>query len=206
MYTVRGVIGVRRDNPVTTYLSDEEKAQLERWAAETEKSQAHLLREAVLEYLDHDRTARIEAEVREINDTLEHVLEAVSDSDNTHTHGHVPQSPSTERARKMIRQLQSEQDAVMKATAVELKIENPAGADDRTIAKYKTIFRKRGLLFEHPGEPPLWTTDREQFEKWLRQYGNMNGPGPLKEFLEPYPADCHPAGDGHEIVFEEVDA
>ena len=204
MYATRGVIGVRRDNPVTTYLDDEEKAQLERWAEDTGKSQAHLLREAILEYLDHDRTARIEAEVREINDTLEHVLEAVTDSDNTHTHGHVPQSPSTERARTMIRQLQSEQEAVMKATAVELKIENLAGADDRTIAKYKTIFRKRGLLFEHPGEPPLWTTDREQFEKWLRQYGNMNGPGPLADFLEPYPADCHATADGHEIVFEEA--
>ena len=204
MYISRGGCDMRRDNPVTTYLSDDEKAQLERWAEKTEKSQAHLLREAVLEYLDHDRAARIEDEVRDISETLEHVLEAVSNSDNTHTHGHVPQSPSTERAREMIRQLLSEQDEVMKATAVELKIENLAGADDRTLRKYKKIFRKRGLLFEHPGEPPIWTTEQDQFETWLRQYGNMNGPGPLKEFLEPYPADCHTTPDGHEIVFEEA--
>jgi len=73
----------RRDNPVTTYLSDEEKSELERWAADTEKSQAHLLREAVLEYLDHDRTARIEDEVRDINAKLDDVLTQL-DSDDTH--------------------------------------------------------------------------------------------------------------------------
>jgi predicted transcriptional regulator len=195
---------MRRDNPVTTYLSDEEKADLEQWAEQTEKSQAHLLREAVLEYLDHDRTARIEDEVREVNAKLDDVL-AQLDSDDTHTHT-PSMSDSLETARKMIRVVQRQTDnpdGIVKDDDLVQVIENHAGVDDRTIRKYKDIFRRRGLLFEHPGETPIWTLQSDQWVEWVNQYANLNGGRTAAEqVMQDYPAQVIGAGDGYQIELE----
>jgi predicted transcriptional regulator len=197
-------VGVRRDNPVTTYLSDAEKAQLEQWAKDTEKSQAHLLREAILEYLDHDRAARIEGEVRELNEKLDDVL-AQLDSDSTHTH--MPQrSDSLETARKMIRVVQRQTDnpdGIVKDDDLVQVVENHAGVDDRTIQKYKRLFRKRGLLFEHPGETPIWTLESDTWVEWVNQYANLNGGRTAaEEVMQEYPAQVIGAGDGYQIELE----
>lgn len=195
---------MRRDNPVTTYLSDDEKADLEQWAEQTEKSQAHLLREAVLEYLDHDRTARIEDEVREVNAKLDDVL-AQLDSDDTHTHT-PSMSDSLETARKMIRVVQRQTDnpdGIVKDGDLVQVIENHAGVDDRTIRKYKDIFRRRGLLFEHPGETPIWTLQSDQWVEWVNQYANLNGGRTAAEqVMQDYPAQVIGAGDGYQIELE----
>jgi len=195
---------MRRDNPVTTYLSDDEKADLEQWAQQTEKSQAHLLREAVLEYLDHDRTARIEDEVREVNAKLDDVL-AQLDSDDTHTHT-PSMSDSLETARKMIRVVQRQTDnpdGIVKDEDLVQVIENHAGVDDRTIRKYKDIFRRRGLLFEHPGETPIWTLQSDQWVEWVNQYANLNGGRTAAEqVMQDYPAQVIGAGDGYQIELE----
>jgi predicted transcriptional regulator len=195
---------MRRDNPVTTYLSDDEKADLQQWAEKTEKSQAHLLREAVLEYLDHDRTARIEDEVREVNAKLDDVL-AQLDSDDTHTHT-PSMSDSLETARKMIRVVQRQTDnpdGIVKDDDLVQVIENHAGVDDRTIRKYKDIFRRRGLLFEHPGETPIWTLQSDQWVEWVNQYANLNGGrAAAEQVMEDYPAQVIGAGDGYQIELE----
>ena len=49
-----------RDNPVTVYLTDGEKADLEQWADESGKSVSELSRQAIREYTDRDRFERIE--------------------------------------------------------------------------------------------------------------------------------------------------
>jgi len=197
----------RRENQVSTYLSDEEKAALSRWADEVEKSQAHLLREAVLEYLDHDRAARIESEVREVNEKLDDVL-AQLDGGSTHTH--TAMSDSLETAREMIRVLQrrtDNPDSVVKDTDLIEVIENHAGVDDRTIRKYKDIFRRRGLLFEHPGDAPLWTLETDTWAEWVSQYANLNGGGQAaEEAVEPYPARVDlDAEAGYTVVMEAAD-
>ena len=180
----------RRDNPVTTYLTDDEKRQLKEWSETTEKSQAHLLREAILEYLDNDRSARIENEVREVNEKLDDVL-AQLDGDTTHTHT-PSMSDSLETARKMIRVVQRQTDNaddIVKDDDLVQVIENHAGVDDRTIRKYKDIFRRRGLLFEHPGEAPIWTLQTDIWGEWVRKYANLNGGREAAEGVtEPYPA------------------
>jgi predicted DNA-binding protein len=198
------VVGVtRRDNPVTTYLSDDEKQQLERWADETEKSQAHLLREAILEYLDHDRAARIEDEVTDISEKLDDVL-AQLDSDDTHTHTAMSDSLTT--ARKMIRVVQQDtnnEDGVVKDDDLVQVIENYAGVDDRTIRKYKDIFRRRGLLFEHPGEAPLWTLQTDTWTEWVNQYANLNGGSEAaEEVIADYPASITMDVRGQEYAIE----
>jgi len=181
----------KRNNVKKTYLSDEEAAKFSRWADEADKSESALLREAVLEYLDHDRTARIEEKVDEMKATLADVQAQVAD-DTTHTHK--PDTPmstassAVEDMRSMVRRIQSNHDEVLKNEVVERTIEDIAGFDDRTIAKYKRMFRKRGLLFEHPGEPPLWTTEADTWPDWMSSYIQLNGRDEAEKVAEQYPA------------------
>jgi hypothetical protein len=180
----------RRNNRVVTYLSDEEEAQLNEWADESGKSHSALLREAVLEYLDHDRAARVEEIARENQDLLEELHTLVAD-DGTHTHkdqgGMRRGSDSLETARQMVRRLQSNHDEVIKVDDVDRVIEDMAGVDERTIRKYKDIFRRRGLLYEHPGQPPVWTTDGNIWLEWLESYAQLNGPDEAEQVAEQYP-------------------
>lgn len=194
----------RRDNPITTYLSDEEKSKLQQWSREVEKSQAQLLREAILEYLDHDRTARIEDKVRDMDEKLNDVLAHL---DETTAHTHTPaMSDSLETARKMIRVIQrntDNPDGIVKNDDLVKVIENHAGVDDRTIRKYKSIFRRRGLLFEHPGDAPLWTLETDIWCDWLKQYANLNGGrDAAEEAVEPYPASVRSDGKNYLIEVE----
>jgi hypothetical protein len=180
----------RRNNRVVTYLSDEEEAQLDEWADESGKSRSALLREAVLEYLDHDRAARAEDLARE-NQALLEELHAHLLDDDTHTHkdqgGMRRGSDSLEKARQMIRRLQANHNEVIKADDVDRVIEDMAGVDDRTIRKYKDIFRRRGLLFEHPGQTAVWTTDGNQWLTWLETYAGLNGVEAAEEIADQYP-------------------
>jgi len=181
-----------RDNRAVTYLTDEEAAQLSEWAEETGKSESALLREAILEYLDRDRAARTEEIVRENNELLEALRASLADSD-THTHkargGMNRGSDSLEKARKMVRRLQENHGEVIKSANVDRVIEDMAGVDDRTLRQYKSIFRRRGILFEHPGETAVWTTEGNQWLDWLERYASLNGPDAAEEIANQYPTD-----------------
>lgn len=185
----------RRNNRAVTYLSDEEDVQLQEWADDTGKSRSTLLREAVLEYLDHDRASRAEDIARENRDLLEELHAHVLD-DDTHTHkdtgGMKRGSDSLEKARRMVRRLQENHNEVIKADDVDRVIEDMAGVDDRTLRKYKDIFRRRGLLFEHPGRPPTWTTSGNQWLGWLETYAGLNGADAAEEIAEQYPTSVAP--------------
>ena len=180
----------RRNNRAVTYLSDEEEAQLQEWADETGKSKSTLLREAVLEYLDHDRAARAEDIARENRDLLEELHAHLLD-DDTHTHkdqgGMKRGSDSLEKARRMVRRLQANHEEVIKADDVDRVIEDMAGVDERTLRKYKDIFRRRGLLFEHPGQSAVWTTDGNRWLNWLETFAGLNGTDAAEEIADQYP-------------------
>lgn len=198
----------RRDNVVSTYLSDDEKADLSRMAEETDESQSSLVRKAVLEYLDHDRNARLEGKVRELDGKVDEILTHLSD-DTTHTHkdhvGSKKATSVTEKARQMMRAIHHRDGPVVKDHDLELVIENYSGGDDRTIRKYKDHFRKRGLLLENPSEVPTWTTDSDMWNGWLVDYGNLNGKEALDEFLEPYPATTSATAEGTVIDMSELE-
>ena len=182
----------QRNNRAVTYLTDEEAVQLSEWAAEAGKSQSTLLREAVLEYLDRDRADRVEELARENRDLLEDLHAHICDGD-AHTHkdrgGMKRGSDSLEKARQMVRRLQENQGEVIKADDVDRVIEDMAGVDDRTLEKYKDIFRRRGILFEHPGETAVWTTEGNQWLNWLERYAGLNGRDAAEEIAEQYPVD-----------------
>jgi len=195
----------RRNNRVVTYLSDEEEAQLDEWAESAGKSRSALLREAVLEYLDHDRAARAEDLARENQALLEELHTHLLD-DDTHTHkdqgGMKRGSDSLEKARRMVRRLQENHNEVIKAGDVDRVIEDMAGVDDRTLRKYKDIFRRRGLLFEHPGQPPTWTTDGNKWLSWLENFAVLNGPEAAEEIAGQYPTTVRPSATDEKIDIE----
>lgn len=189
-----------------TYLTEPEAAQLSEWSDETGKSESHLLREAVREYLDRDRGARIEDRLDRIEGKIDDLAPTLADGD---AHTHKPESTmstgssASERARDIIRRLQSNNAEVVKDADVVRAIEDIAGIDDRTIRKYKDIFRRRGLLFEHPGEQAVWTFVVDDWLSWLREYASLNGAGAVEAIIDPYPADIYATGEGYRIEANE---
>ena len=191
-----------------TYLTESEASQLSRWADEVGKSESALLRQAVLEYLDRDRTDRIEDKLDEV---LTRLPEDGVASEAATTHTHKPDTPmnqsgstATEKAREIVRRLQSDHDGVVKDSDVVRAIEDIAGVDDRTIRKYKSLFRRRGLLFEHPGESPVWTFDSDEYLDWLRDYARLNGQEAAEEVAEEYPVSVMATNQGIQIELAEV--
>lgn len=154
-----------RDNPVTVYLTDSEKQKLDEWSDAVDKSRSHLCREAILEYIDRDRTERVEHELREVHDKVDRAL-TLLDGEHTHTSGGDKTTSVPEKVRKIARRLYRNHEPPVKTQDVELAIEDIAGADDRTVAKYRGQLKKRGLLYEHPNSP-VWTDQKEQWVGWV---------------------------------------
>jgi len=149
-----------RDNRVVTYLTDSEKSQLNEWADETDKSVSHLLREAVLEYTDKDRTARIEEKV-------DRALTILESGEHTHTQDMPGGSQSVpEKARAIAKRCYENHSMPMQGQDLKIAIEDIAGADDRTIEKYKDQLKKRGLMYTHPLQP-VWTDSKRKWVKWV---------------------------------------
>lgn len=155
----------RRDNPVKTYLSDEEDAKLERWATETGKSKSELLRDAVMEYTDLDRYERIENDLGQLDDKVDRILSLV-DGERTHTSGGSGTQSVPEKARSIARRIYENHEIPVQSDDVELAIEDIAGGDERTVRKYKEQLKKRGLLYEHPTSA-VWTDDKETYVSWV---------------------------------------
>jgi len=153
----------RRDNPVTVYLTDQEKQKLSKWSEEVDKPISQLAREAILEYTDRDRTERVEHEVRDVNEKIDRVL-SLLDGEHTHTSGGQKSVP--EKVREVARRLYQNHSMPVKDKDVEIAIEDIAGGDDRTVEKYKRQLKKRELLFAHPNSP-VWTDEKEQWVGWV---------------------------------------
>jgi len=165
------------------YLEPEEYRQLKEWSQDTGKSMSQLARQGILEYTDHDRHARQD-------EKLDEILAAVrSLSEQSNTHTQTPRSNSVPaKARQVARTITENHGTVLKDDDVELTIENVADVgDDRSIRKYKRQLKKRGLLFEHPGDPPTWTTESDTFEDWLANYAQLNGREAAEDIADDYP-------------------
>jgi hypothetical protein len=175
----RGWIMSRRNNRVVTYLTDEEAKLLSEWAEETSKSESSLLREAVLEYLDHDRTARLSEQLDRIEEKVDG-LATHSETETTHTHkepGGMNQSSGSDAVRGLFSLLQQRHgdQHIIQDSEVTRAIEDERGTDPRTVRRWKSRLRDRGLLWEHPGQD-IWTDDRAEWLDWLKAYATTNGP------------------------------
>lgn len=160
-----------RNNPLTVYLTDKEKAQLKKWADETGKSLSELGRDAVMEYIDHDRYDRVEGQLATILDEIEAVRDTLEENPDAHTQTGVYKGNKSvpEKARAVVHHIITNYDMPLKDDDVEIAIENIAEVgDDRSIDKYKRQFKKRDLLFRHPFQP-VWTNDKQQWVSWVEQ-------------------------------------
>jgi len=176
-----------RDEVIKAYLTHDEKAQFVKMANRADKSQSELLREAVLEYLDRDRTARVEDQLRELNDKVDTLRGELRNQD-AHTRTDLPDA--LVNMRRVMERLQKNHDEVVKNESVERALEDYVGIDDRTKQKYKAILRSRGLLFEHPGNRPLWTFETSLWREWVNDYAKLNGgKSAAEDVLEEYPAN-----------------
>lgn len=176
------------------------REQIDDWDGENPGHVGYHVEKALNEYIDHDRYARVE-------DKLDRVLAHVSDGGGTHTHkpakGMHASSRATEKTREMIQRIQSNHGEIVKNADVERVIEDIAGADPRTLQKYKRLFRNRGLLFEHPGNSGVWTPDVDEWVSWLTDYGQLNGPDAAREMADEYPVETFGSGDGIQIEIPE---
>lgn len=166
----------RRTNRVATYLTDEEMSQFEQWAAESDKPYSHLLRDAILEYLDNDRAARLADRLDRIEAKLDTLDQSPSEP-TTHTHKHDTVTKASEtvaKTREIADRLQSNYDCSAHVDEVERAIKDIAGGDPRTIRKYKQELKERGHVYEHPNDDsPVWYTDRGQFDNAVRDYARQ---------------------------------
>ena len=135
------------------------REQIDEWDGENPGHVGYHVEQALKEYVDTDRYARIE-------DKVDRVLAHVSDGGDSHTHKQTRASNTVEKAREIYRRIADNHGLVVKDNDVVRAIEDIAGADDRTVNKYKDILKRRTLLFEHPAGSPVWTTDREKWVEW----------------------------------------
>lgn len=205
------VVVVSDRRQVKTWVGEETVTKLDELADNADKSRAEVLREAIHEYVDRDRVARIEDQLDRIEEKLD-TPTPQADTDTTHTHkagsGMKQGSRATEKAREIIRRLQHEadnEDAVIQTDDVDRAIEDIAGADPRTLQKYKRIFRKRGLLYSHPGTAEVWTLDSQQWLGWLQSYAELNGADDAREVAENYQASVYAKPGGIDIELADGD-
>jgi len=156
-----------RSEQVKAYVTPAEKQQLKEWAEETDQSLSSLVRQAVLEYTDKDRTARIEDKLDRVLDTL--------DAGDTHTQtysgGAATQGSQTvERTREIADRLYDNHGTIIDDSDVDRAVTDIAGGDPRTVEKYKDELRDRSLLYQHPNDDlERWYSEREE---WLSDVVN----------------------------------
>jgi hypothetical protein len=168
---------------------------------------------ALLEYMDRDRDARVEEKVDRNRELLEELCDAVSEADG---HTHTPDSdisepstsgsPTVERTRQIAKRLQSESDSVVSNDDVERAIVDIAGGHDQTVKKYKSELRRRGLCFEHPNRnSDLWYLDRGKWFSAVTRHAKST-PSPRKtteKIVEDYPVTVQAIDGQLEVVTNE---
>ena len=107
---------------------------------------------AIRDYMNESPDRRVERKIDE-------ALTLLREKEGTRTH----MSTAAERAQKISRQIHRENDEAVRGDDVERVIEDIGGYDHRTISRYKDRLKRRGLLYEHPGEANLWYTDKGVF-------------------------------------------
>jgi len=152
---------------------------------------------ALIEYMDNDRTARLETDHERIESKLDSVLAAVSDGGGTHTHKRSA-SPTTvvEKAEVIASRIKENADGrVFPVATVEREIKAVAGADDRTLEQYKRELKEMNAAFAHPNsDSAVWTTDKEEWSSWAESHINGVPDAEVTDMIEPY-----------DIGFEEYD-
>ena len=146
---------------------------------------------AMREYMDRDRFARVEENQAETHELLNSVLGALSENSTTHTHtGDVKPMTVTEKRDLIAGKLRDREAPIMPERDVVDAIESVAGGDDRTIRKYMGSLRRSGKAFDHPSsDSTAWTTDAEQFATWALAEFESRPDASMRDILDAYAMD-----------------
>lgn len=158
------------------------REQINDWDGENPGHTGYHVEQALSEYIDRDRYARIE-------DKLDRVVAHVSDSGGTHTHTSSRGSETVERARDIYRRVADNHGTVVRDDDLVRAIEDIAGADDRTVEKYKDVLRRRNLTYEHPAQSSVWTTDRQKWVVWVENHVDNDPTLELTDVIDDYDLD-----------------
>lgn len=131
---------------------------------------------ALKEYMDRDRFARVEDRLDDIDARLADIADA---------HAHT-RTETVEKAERIADELDATDRTVIPADDVRRAIEDVAGADDRTVRKYQDLLKRRGLAYEHPTDG-VWTCDRDTWLKWAIRRVNNNPTVTRMDVIEGYP-------------------
>ena len=143
---------------------------------------------ALREYMDHDRYARIEENQEQTKRQLDAVLSTLAEND-AHTHT-VPASPQTQpqKAEQIAAVIRENNNTVFPAEDVEEAIRQVAGGSDRTMRDYKRLLKKAGHCYEHPNSnSKVWTTDSEEFAMWADSHIEQVPDAHIMDVIDEYP-------------------
>ena len=131
------------------------------------------LENAMIEYMDNDRSARIEEKVDELHEMMEESLSEESlDGERetaTSSNGQSDDSDSgrsiNQRTRDSLNAIKAEipKDTTISASLLESAIEEHAGHSYKTLQRYKDMLIKRGEILEHPVEPQKYVTSQKTY-------------------------------------------
>lgn len=156
----RRPLNVRVDEDVITNFREytyESKGQIR-------GEMGRLVEAAMIEYMDNDRSARIE---QKVDDLPEQIVDALSEellererrtSQSTDTDDSTPQLGN--KTQESLTRISAEipDNTAISEAMVETAVENNAGASYKTLQKYKRLLKKNGHIFEHPVEPDKFVT------------------------------------------------
>lgn len=155
-------------------IDPEIKRQFQEFVEETtggnQGDQSRLMERALVEYMDNDRSARIESKVDEVLDRLdefedtpptssEDSLERERQSETSSNRSFDGFNTRTEQAVEAIAADMPDGTAITESM-VETAIEDNAGASYKTVKKYKRLLQKRGQAIPSPiaGEDKWFTS------------------------------------------------
>lgn len=171
--------------PFSVKVDDQVQGQFREYVQESKgKLRGELGRElenAMVEYMDNDRGARLESKVDENAEMLETLL-SMADGSHTHT-----PNESLAKAEQIAAELDAVEKTVIQTDRVRRAIESVAGADDRTIEKYRRQLKRQGLAYEHPGTSAVWTLDRTTWLGWADSYVDNNPTQGIGDVIGEYP-------------------
>lgn len=170
-------------------------AQVQEWEGQKHGEIGRHAENALEEYIDQDRLARVEEKL----DTL---VAHVNQENRTHTRTTEQASETVEKARSVHQRVADNHGTVVKGDNLVRAIEDIAGADPRTVDNYKGILKRRGLLFEHPGDSPVWTVELDRWVKWTENYVDNNPPIDVHDVIEDYGIDL----EQYDQTAEELEA
>jgi len=147
-----------------------------------------LVERAMIEYMDHDRQARLEDGQEEMLDRLDRLTAALSEGNGTHTHkGGVSPTTVSEKSEIIASKVREEHDRALHVRDLNRAIKSVAGGDDRTLAKYHDQLRDGRLVYSHPSEgSDVWFIDPATWAEVVENYVDNTLDADLSDILNPY--------------------